>query len=57
MKPLTMIISMAALGLTVIPSILFLAGASGLGTVQWTMALGTFLWFLSAPFWMKRDKA
>jgi len=56
-KPLTMIISMAALGLTVIPSILFLAGASGLSTVQWTMALGTLLWFLSAPFWMKRDQA
>jgi hypothetical protein len=57
MKSLTIIISMAALGLTVIPSLLFLAGAVELSAVQWTMALGTLVWFLSAPFWMKRDKA
>lgn len=56
MKIVLMILSFIGLGLTVVPAFLVFAG-----TIEWEthanlMMAGTILWFITAPFWMKKDK-
>ena len=48
------IVSIAAVGATIIPSILFLAGAMGHETVKPLALFGTIAWFLATPLWMSR---
>ncbi len=55
MKMLVRILSAIALGLTVIPSILVFVGNITWQTHADLMLGGTVLWFVTAPYWMKKD--
>lgn len=52
MKIIYQIISGIGLALTIIPSILVFAGQLDFQTNKTLILVGTFLWFLSAPFWV-----
>lgn len=56
MKLILQIISWVALGLTVLPSILFFWGSMELDTVKVTMLVATILWFVATPFWMGKKE-
>jgi high-affinity Fe2+/Pb2+ permease len=45
-------ISLAGLILTLIPSIIFFAGGIDHSTQNSLVLIGTFLWFVSAGFWL-----
>jgi len=47
--------SSIGLGLTVIPSFLIFAQTITWKTYLTLMTIGTLLWFLTAPFWMKEE--
>jgi len=47
--------SLVGLGLTVIPSFLIFAQTIMWKTYLTLMTIGTLLWFLTAPFWMKKE--
>jgi len=51
--------SLAFVGLlaTVLPAILVCFGAIELGTHKTIMAIGMILWFVTAPFFMKRKSS
>jgi uncharacterized membrane protein len=51
--------SFALIGLlaTVVPSILVFSGAVEPGTHKTIMVIGMILWFVTAPFFMKRKKS
>jgi len=56
MKPISRIVSAIALGLTIVPSLLVLAG-----TITWQlhadlMTAGMVVWFVTAPMWMKKPR-
>ncbi|MFO7446671.1 MAG: hypothetical protein R6W90_09900 [Ignavibacteriaceae bacterium] len=56
MKKILMVISAIGLLLTLLPSVLVFTK-----TIEWEMhvnlmSIGTALWFLTAPFWMKKEK-
>jgi len=55
MKKVLIIISLAGLCLTVIPSFMVLAGKITWDSHSNLMVLGMILWFGSAPFWMKKS--
>jgi hypothetical protein len=57
MKTLLKTASAVALGLTVVPSLLVFKGAISMHAHYVLMAAGMVLWFVTAPFWMKRDRA
>ena len=42
-----------ALGLTLVPPVLFLMGSLGLPAMKGAMLGGCILWFVTAPFFMK----
>lgn len=48
------LVSLAGLGLTVVPAFLVFAGELSWQAHAMLMALGTLLWFVTAPFWMRR---
>jgi hypothetical protein len=54
MRTVLFIISLAGLGLTLIPAMLVFAGKLAIHTHYQLMAAGALLYFASAPFWMKR---
>lgn len=54
MKPLLKIISYIALLATVLPSVLVFAGVIELETHKWIMFIGMIVWFVTAPFSIKR---
>lgn len=47
-------LSIVALALVTLPSVLYLTGSLGLDRVKWVMLLGTLLWFAVTPIWMER---
>ena len=53
MKSTLKIISFLGLCLTIVPSILVLKDKIDLDLHKTLMIIGTFLWFVTAPFWMK----
>jgi len=53
-KPLLKLTSLVGLVLTVCPAFLVFAGVMTWDRYATLMLVGTLLWFLSAPFWMKR---
>jgi hypothetical protein len=57
MKALLKTASVVALGLTLVPSLLVFKGVISLHAHYVLMAAGMVLWFVTAPFWMKRDQA
>ncbi len=46
---------MAGLGLTIIPAVLVASGGLRWQTHADLMIAGMILWFVTAPFWMKKD--
>ncbi len=54
-----LLISIALIGLlaTILPSILVFSGAIEPGTHKTIMSIGMILWFVTAPFFMKRKKS
>jgi len=52
MKRILQMISLAGLILTIIPSIIFFAGGIDHSTQNSLMLTGTFLWFVTAGFWL-----
>lgn len=55
MKLLLKYISLLGLLLTVIPSFLVFNGAIDISLHKTLMLIGTFLWFIPAPFWIKKS--
>jgi hypothetical protein len=56
MKQLLKYISFLGLLLTVVPSFLVFAGTIDIGMHKILMLVGTFLWFIPAPFWIKKSQ-
>lgn len=54
MKNIIKILSYVGLGLTVIPSFFVISGQISWNTHARLMMAGTLLWFITAPFWIKR---
>lgn len=50
------VLSYIGLILTVVPSFLVFAGVIELSFHKTLMLIGTLLWFLTAPFWMNKEK-
>lgn len=55
MKSILKLLSWAALGLVIIPPVLYLAGGLAKPAMSSLMLVGTLLWFATVPFWMGRD--
>ncbi len=47
-------LSLAALVLTIFPSLLYVTGVLTLDTVKWIALVGTLVWFAATPLWMGR---
>ena len=56
MQSILKIISFIGLALTVVPSFLVFSGAIELNFHKTLMLIGTLLWFVTAPFWMNKQK-
>jgi hypothetical protein len=56
MKQLLKYVSLLGLLLTVVPSFLVFTGTIDMGMHKTLMLLGTFLWFIPAPFWIKKSE-
>lgn len=56
MKAVLKILSGAGLALTILPSFFVFYGAITWERHATLMAVGMILWFVSAPFWMKKEK-
>ena len=56
MKILLIIISIAGLALTVVPSVLVFLQEIAMDTHKQLMLVGMLLWFFTAPFWMKEQE-
>jgi len=51
------LISLIGLLLTIVPAFLVFSGTIAIEQHYTLMLIGTFVWFLSAPFWMLRKKS
>ena len=54
MRCFAQIVSWIALAVTILPSILFLAGTIDIHLMNLIMLMGTAGWFIITPFWMGR---
>lgn len=55
-RNLLMYASYAALVVTVVAPLLFFAGKSSLNATIYLLDAATVGWFVTAPFWMEREK-
>ncbi len=53
MKRVAQILSWLALAVTLVPSLVCLAGRIDLPQVKMWMLVGTIAWFITAPLWME----
>lgn len=49
------LISLVALGATVVPCLLYFGGLIGHEAVKLTALAGTIAWFIATPLWMGRE--
>lgn len=56
MKLLMSLLTIVALGLTVIPSLLVFNGMIDIDLHKKLMTVGTVLWFIAAPIWFREDR-
>jgi len=56
MKILLMFVSICSLMLTLIPAILVFNGLITLDMNKTLMLIGTIGWFITAPYWMNKEK-
>ncbi|HYW78039.1 MAG TPA: hypothetical protein VE890_00620 [Thermoguttaceae bacterium] len=54
MKTAAKLISFVALAATIVPSVLYFAGAIGHDATKWTALAGTVAWFIATPLWVGR---
>lgn len=47
------LLALTALGLTIVPAVLFATGHLSDGAMKLTMVVGTLLWFVTAPRWLR----
>lgn len=50
------LVSMIALAVTIVPSLLYFLGVLGIEPMKWIALAGTIAWFIFTPMWMGRDK-
>ncbi|OYP37227.1 hypothetical protein [Rhodopirellula sp. MGV] len=55
MSNIAKVVSLIALGLVIVPSLLLFVGIVGLNTVKLVALVGTIGWFASTPMWMSRE--
>lgn len=55
MNNATKVISLAALGATIVPCLLYFGGAIDHGAVKAAALVGTIVWFIATPLWMGRE--
>lgn len=55
MNNITKIVSLIALGMVVVPCLLYFLGTIDLGAVKWIALAGTIGWFIATPLWMSRE--
>jgi hypothetical protein len=55
MRRILQVFSWAALGATIVPSVLYLRDGLPLDAVKAWMLAGTVVWFVTAPLWMDRE--
>jgi hypothetical protein len=53
MQSLAKYLGLLALAGTIVPPALFMFKLMSLDTMQWIMLAATFVWFATAPVWMK----
>jgi hypothetical protein len=56
-KYMTKIVSLVALGLVIIPCLLYFLGMVELTVVKSAALIGTLGWFIATPMWMSRELA
>jgi hypothetical protein len=56
MRRFIQILSWTALIMTVLPAVLFLAGAMEIHSMKGTMLFATVVWFITTPFWMGKGR-
>lgn len=56
MKILLVLLSICSLLLTIVPSILVFNGMMTLDMNKTLMLIGTVGWFITAPYWMNKEK-
>lgn len=56
MKIVLILISVAGLGLTIVPSVLVFTQDIAMETHKQLMLVGMLLWFFTAPYWMKEQE-
>jgi hypothetical protein len=57
MKRIAIVVSVAALGGTILPAVLFIADRVTLPSVHTWMLVSTIIWFVTAPLWIDRSEA
>ena len=55
MKYLTKIVSLLALGMVIVPCLLYFLGVVELSVVKSVALVGTLGWFIATPMWMSRE--
>ncbi len=56
MKIILILVSLAGLALTIVPSVLVFLQEISLADHKQLMFFGMLMWFFTAPFWMKEQK-
>ena len=57
MKRIFQLISFVALGMTILPCLLYFGGLINHYTMNAATLVGTIVWFIATPLWMGRDLA
>ena len=56
MNPIVKTVSLIALVVAILPSVLFFAGAISHDLMKWISLVGTIVWFVATPMWMGRNE-
>ncbi|MGH9331422.1 MAG: hypothetical protein ACRD09_13350 [Vicinamibacterales bacterium] len=57
MSRIALVVSLVALGGTILPSVLFMLDRMELPQVHFWMLVATVAWYITAPLWMDRPEA
>ncbi len=57
MNASTKLISLVALAVTIVPSVLYFLGVIGIDPMKWIALAGTIAWFVATPMWMGRNES
>ena len=54
MNSIAKLVSLIALVVTILPSVLYFTGLISHDLMKWIALLGTIVWFIATPMWMGR---